>query len=144
MIRWLFWFVQYLSLTPKYTATTMPCTHCLPRPQKVCQTLLGLGMRIVLWDFLAMLTANADNNKYCIVKEMSERQKQKWKNVYMLSKEAKYMYFVKINIVYGMEQFKVLNQVVQWFRPATSTVLGWCILGLVCCQIPWFSVCINY
>lgn len=70
-------------------------------------------MRIVLWDFLAMLTANADNNKYCIVKEMSERQKQKWKNVYMLSKEAKYMYFVKINIVYGMEQFKVLNQVVQ-------------------------------
>lgn len=70
-------------------------------------------MRIVLWDFLAMLTANADNNKHCIVKEMSERQKQKWKNVYMLSKEAKYMYFVKINIVYGMEQFKVLNQVVQ-------------------------------
>lgn len=93
-------------------------THCLPRPQKVCQTSLGLGMRIVLWDFLAMLTADVENNKHCIVTELSEIQKQKWKNVklhriyYMLSKEARDMYFVKINLVYGMDQFKVLNQVV--------------------------------
>lgn len=103
----------------KSTTTTMPHTHRLPRPQKVCQTLLGLGMRIVLWDFLAMLTANVENNKHRIVTELSERQKQKWKNVKlhriysMLSKEARDMYFVKINPVNGMEQFKILNQVVQ-------------------------------
>lgn len=73
----------------------------------------------LLWDFLAILTANVENNKQCIVTELSERQKQKWKNVklhridYMLSKEARDIYFVEINPVYGMDQFKVLNQVLQ-------------------------------
>lgn len=44
---------------------------------QVCQTLLGVGMCIVLWDFLAMLTANVENNKHCIVTELNKRQKQK-------------------------------------------------------------------